>query len=360
MLLRPPRTPRLPCVTPQSSIRDAVAVIDDIAKGIALVVDGERRLLGTVTDGDVRRCMLAGLDLNTPVQQILDRKQSSPYPRPVTAPSGTAPETLLLMMVRNSIRQIPLVDAAGCVEDLLSVEDILPVSCAPPQAVIMAGGMGTRLRPLTDNLPKPMLPVNGKPLMEHIVTQLRDAGIHQMHVSTHYKPESIVKHFGDGSRFGVDISYVNEDRPLGTAGALSLMQPWSSTLLVINGDILTGTNFRAMQAFHQEHRATMTVGVRKYEVKVPYGVTVLEDVEIRGLQEKPMLRFFVNAGVYLIEPEAYPFVQTETRLDMTDLIERLLGASRRVVGFPISEYWIDIGQPSDYERAQKEFCEVAK
>jgi NDP-sugar pyrophosphorylase family protein len=216
----------------------------------------------------------------------------------------------------------------------------------------MAGGFGNRLRPLTEDLPKPMLPVGGRPLMERIVEQLRDVGIHQLSVTTHYKPEVIADHFGDGSQFGVKIDYVREEQPLGTAGALGMIDQPEGLLLVMNGDIVTQLNFRAMVDFHHEHKADMTVAVRKFDFQVPFGVVETEGVLITGLAEKPSLGFFVNAGIYLLEPTAHRNIPRGQRFDMTDLIDHLLAEKRRVVSFPIREYWLDIGHDADYEQAQ--------
>ena len=205
---------------------------------------------------------------------------------------------------------------------------------------------------LTDNQPKPMLPVGDRPLIEHIIDQLRAGGVHQISVSTHYRSNAIKEHLGDGKRFGVEIDYVTEESPLGTAGALNLLHPWDSTLLVINGDILTRLNHKAMLDFHREYNAVLTVGVRQYEVQVPYCVVETDGVDVQRVSEKPVLQFFVNAGVYLLEPEIRSWLSEQSRVDMTDLIRDLSSAGRRVVSFPISEYWLDIGQLPDYERAQ--------
>ena len=218
----------------------------------------------------------------------------------------------------------------------------------------MAGGSGTRLRPLTEDLPKPMLPVGDRPLMEVIIDQLRQSGIGRVNITTHYLPEKITDYFGNGENFGVELNYVSEDRPLGTAGSLGLIDWPRETLLVINGDILTKVNFRAMLDYHQEHRADITVGVRKYDIQVPYGVVECEDQRVCRLREKPNLSFFVNAGIYMLEPSVNEHIPNGQHYDMTDLIERLIHKGRSVVSFPIVEYWLDIGEPSDYERAQKD------
>jgi NDP-sugar pyrophosphorylase family protein len=216
----------------------------------------------------------------------------------------------------------------------------------------MAGGEGQRLRPLTENTPKPMLPIGGKPLMELIVAQLRDVGIRKINIATHYQAEKIIDHFGAGEGFGVDISYVREESPLGTGGALGLIDRPKESVLVINGDILTDIDFRTMHAFHIDNKAQMTVAVRQYEVQVPYGVIDCEGSRLTGLREKPKLSFFVNAGIYLLEPDVYNYIPVNQRFNMTDLVDLLLAAGKTVVAFPVREYWLDIGQRADYERAQ--------
>lgn len=341
-------------VAPNRSVREVIACIDRNAKGIALVVDEEHRLIGTVTDGDIRSAILAGVNLDVPVSELLTRKANSPYPQPITALIGTQRGALLKLMQERVVRQVPLLDPDGRVAGLVTLDELLPEQVLPLQAVIMAGGSGNRLRPLTEEVPKPMLSVGGRPLMERILEQLRKAGIKQVNITTHYKPEKIVAHFGDGSNFGVKLNYVNEDQPLGTAGALGLLEKPKDPLLVINGDILTQMNFRAMLAYHQEHKADLTVAVRKYDLNVPYGVVENDGAFVRGLVEKPSLSFFVNAGIYLLEPSVHHYIPNGQHFDMTDLIQRLLEEQRPVVSFPIVEYWLDIGQAVDYEQAQED------
>jgi len=342
------------CVSCNHTIQGCILALNETAKGILLVVDDEQRLLGTITDGDIRRAILARANLEAPVTELLARKAGSPYPEPVTAPIGTDRSALLQLMQERSVRHVPLLDGAGRVVDLVALDELLPNQELPVQAMIMAGGFGKRLHPLTEEVPKPMLSVGGRPLMERIVEQLRKAGIQQINITTHYKPENIAAHFGDGSNFGVKLNYVTEDRPLGTAGALGLMEKPDKLLLVINGDILTRMNFRAMLAYHREHKADLTVAVRKYDLKVPYGVIESDGAFVRELAEKPSHSFFVNAGIYLLEPSVYHYVPNGQRFDMTDLIQRLLEEQRPVASFPIVEYWLDIGQPEDYERAQED------
>jgi Nucleoside-diphosphate-sugar pyrophosphorylase involved in lipopolysaccharide biosynthesis/translation initiation factor 2B, gamma/epsilon subunits (eIF-2Bgamma/eIF-2Bepsilon) len=340
-------------ISPDHTIRAAMKCVDRGSCGIALVVDQERHLLGTITDGDVRRAVLAGTDLESPVSELLSRKISTQYPQPVTASPETDRKALIALMHEHVLRQVPILDNDGRIVDLVMLDDLIPIQDLPLQAVIMAGGMGMRLRPLTEDLPKPMLSVGGKPLMERVIEQLRQVGIRRVNVTTHYKPEKISDHFGDGSAYGVELNYVNEDKPLGTGGALGLMDAPTEPMLVINGDILTQVDFRAMLAYHRENRADMTVAVRQYDIKVPYGVIECEGSRVCALKEKPQMHFLVNAGIYLLEPKVYAYIPTGEHFNMTDLIQWLLDAGQNVISFPIIEYWLDIGQFADYERAQE-------
>lgn len=345
------------CIGPDSTIREAVACIDRNEKGIVLVTDKERRLLNTVTDGDIRRAIMAGIALDEPVRVILERKANSPYPVPVSAPAGTDRVAVIRLMKERVVRQVPLLDDEGRVVDLVTLDDCLPRETPAIQAMVMAGGLGRRLTPLTEEVPKPMLPVGDRPLLEHIINQLRESGIQRINITTHYKSEKIREHFGDGHDFGVEIQYVSEGRPLGTAGAVGLIEPLEEPLLVINGDILTSVDYRAMLTYHQEHNADMTVAVRKYDFQVPFGILECEGSRVLSVHEKPTYGFFVNAGIYMLQPDVHSLIPNGQHLDMTELIDRLIAEGRHVVSFPILEYWLDIGEHTDYERAKKDFTE---
>lgn len=342
------------CIGSGRSIHEVIALLDINRLGIALVVDEDRRLLGTVTDGDVRRAVLAKMDLRQPVSALLAMKAGTSYAKPITAPIGQDPSVYLDLLKQHTVLHLPLLDAEGRVACLIRMADFVPDGMPSLQAVVMAGGVGARLHPLTEETPKPMLPLGDQPLLEIIIRQLREAGIRQVTVTTHHRPEKIADHFGDGRHFGVELSYVEEDRPLGTVGGLALLKRPNDTTLIINGDILTQVDFRAMVAYHREHRADLTIAVRHYEVAVPYGVVECEGPVVRAISEKPMVGFFVNAGIYLLEPVVYDFIPSGQRLDMTELIQRLLEVKRPVVSFPVREYWLDIGQPEDYEQAQEQ------
>lgn len=338
-------------VTPENTLREVMACIDGNKKGIALVVDKKRHLIGTVTDGDARRAILRGMALDAPIDKIMNRD-------PLSAPPGLSAKELLRVMDEDKketdVNQLPVVDEQGRVVDLVTRFALSGSSRLPISAVIMAGGYGMRLRPLTDETPKPMLEVGGRPAIEWIIKGLREAGIHHIIITTCYKADAIMQHFSDGSSFGVKIEYIYEEQLSGTAGPLGSIPPWKQPLLVVNGDILTRVDFRAMLNYHQEHKADMTVAVREYHLKIPYGIVEMEDVNLRGLSEKPSLRLFMNAGIYLLEPILQSYITKGEFLDMTALIESLLDKRRSVVGFPVREYWIDIGREVDYGQAQED------
>ena len=350
----------LPFVAPDESIHQVLRVIDGCAKGIGIVVDSERFLLGTITDGDIRRMILAGVSLKVLASDVLAAKSTPSSRRPVTASIHSSQAALLGLMKENGVRQVPLLDDAGRVAGLVTLDELVPTAVLPLRAVIMAGGSGTRLLPLTAEVPKPMLPIGDKPLLEWTVAHLREAGIRRVQITTHYKPEIIAAHFGDGEAFGVRIDYVPEHQPLGTAGALGLPDVPRERMLLINGDILTRMDIRSMLAYHEEQHSDLTVAVRGYQLQIPYGIVECEGPRVLRIQEKPSLKFFVNAGIYVLEPCVHDYISPGERLDMPDLIQRMVGNSRQVISFPVIEYWLDIGQPADYEQAQVDIMEGLK
>lgn len=343
-------------IRPSLTFREAMVRLNENQQGVVLVVDESRRLLDTITDGDLRRAFLRGLSLDSPVSVLATLKSTgSPFPKPITVRKEMPEHQVQALMAAQQLRHIPVVDEENRVLDVIVARaSVSGPAALPVSALVMAGGRGTRLRPLTDTIPKPLLPVRGKPIMEHTIQRLGAAGVRNVVVSTHYMAEAFHEHFGDGSGFGVKMDYVEEKEPLGTAGALRLMEPPTGPVLVINGDILTEINYRAMLAFHQDNDASMTVAVAEYEVEIPYGVVELDGVRVLGISEKPRIKQFINAGVYLLEPDVVRLIPDNGKFDMTDLIGSLLDDDRNVVSFPISEYWIDIGQHGDYAKAQQD------
>jgi dTDP-glucose pyrophosphorylase/CBS domain-containing protein len=334
-------------VSPHATLAEAIAKLDRAGTGALLLCEEDHLLAGLLTDGDIRRAILKGISLETPCGKVANRK---PF---VGTPSMTMAEVLHLVNSYD-INHLPIVDSEGRVVRFLLRKDLISEDDPRLSAVIMAGGYGTRLLPLTEHTPKPMLPVGDRPLLELTIERLRASGIRRVSITTHYLPDKIVDHFGDGQQFGVDMNYVTEDHPLGTAGGLKMIRDVDGTMLVINGDILTRVPFQTALAYHQKHHADVTVGVRRHEVQVPYGVVECDGVAISKLTEKPQMSFLVNAGMYLVEPTVFQFIPDGQRFDMTDLIQRLLENGRRVVSFPIMEYWLDVGRHADYQQAQED------
>jgi len=332
-----------------ATILDAIQKIDASSLQIALVVDDQNKLLGTITDGDIRRCILKGMPLSGPARQIMN-------PSPVTSRVGGGRESALASMQRKRIHQIPIVDEHGRVVGLETLDEYIRPRLRPNRVVLMAGGPGSRLYPLTADCPKPMLKVGNKPLLEIILENFIEYGFHQFYVSVNYMAEVVKTHFGDGSAWGADIRYLQEDQKLGTAGGLSLLpERPAESLLVMNGDLLTKVNFAQLLDFHKSHHAEATMCVREYDFQVPYGVVRIDDQRLVAIDEKPKQHFFVNAGIYVLEPDALSLIPANSYFDMPSLFEKLIAKKRSTAVFPIREYWLDIGQVADYDRAKVDF-----
>jgi len=341
-------------VGPDVSVRAAIEVIDRSKRQIALIVDAEGRLVATVTDGDVRRGILRGVDLDGPVSQVM-------HTTPTTVTEG-APNAQTRRLIRErKLHHVPVLDDHGRLVDLATVDDLFGVTPKSTRVILMAGGLGTRLRPLTETVPKPMLPVGGKPLLEQIIGVFADQGFWRMSISVNYKAEMVRDYFGDGSDFGVSIDYIEEEQAMGTAGALSLLsEKPDEPFLVMNGDLLVALQFSELLGFHREKNAAGTLVVREYEQQVPYGVVRSTDGLMTGIEEKPIERYFVNGGIYVLSPEALDFLEPGQPMDMPDLLTRLSGADHNVGVFPLRDYWRDIGRIDDLEAARSEFDNVFK
>ncbi len=327
--------------------------MDTGAMGFLLVTDPEGLLLGTVTDGDVRRGLLRGLKLDDAVGGVMNKN-------PVTASEGGSREDLAVIIRRREIGIVPLLDSKGRVTGLEFLN--------PPEVpekdnlvVILAGGVGKRLRPLTLDTPKPLIKVGGSPLLDVLIQQIATHGFRRFLVAVNHQAEMVEQHLRNGDRLGVEIRYIREQEPLGTVGAVrlakkELLEPF----LVVNGDILTKINFSHLMSFHLENNYAATLAVKPYEVQVPYGVVRLSDGVVCSLEEKPRQSFSVNAGIYVLDPSMVELIPPSGPCDMPDLICAALDRKLRVGGFPIQEYWLDIGSPMDYAQAQKAFDEHFK
>ncbi|WP_137671351.1 nucleotidyltransferase family protein [Agarivorans sp. Toyoura001] len=335
-------------ISASSTIKQALEVINSEALRVAIVVDQDKKLLGMVTDGDIRRGLLNDLALVDPVVKVMRTN-------PTTAVEGSSREELIGLMEKLDILSVPLLDLSGRIIGLETLHGVLHQPTLQNPVFIMAGGFGTRLKPLTDTCPKPMLHIGNKPILETVIRSFIKAGFVNFYISTHYMPEQIQAHFGDGSEMGVNVTYVHEEQPLGTGGALGLLPkdlPKNLPLIMMNGDVLTKVDFQRLLDFHVDNGADATMCVREYDYQIPYGVINGEGNKITSMVEKPVQRFFVNAGIYVVSPEVIASVPKNHRVDMPTLLEEHMNERDNVLMFPIHEYWLDIGRMDDFNRAQ--------
>jgi len=339
-------------LSPKATIKDALRIIDSGAIKLALVVDENDKLLGTITDGDIRRAILKGKDLNDSIEDVY-------FKNPLTVSIDESKENIINLSISKKIYQIPVVDKEGRVVKIVLLDELIKPKTYPNKVVLMVGGLGTRLRPLTEKTPKPMLNVGGKPILQTIVEKFASYGFKNIIMCVNYKSHIIQDYFGDGSRFGVNIEYVLENKRMGTAGALSLLKEKpKEPFFIMNGDILTNVNFENMLEYHIQNKAIATMAVREYDFQVPFGVVKMENNEIKKIEEKPIYKFFVNAGIYILNPECIDYIPKNEFYDMPTLFEKLIENNKKTVSFPIREYWLDIGRIEEYEKAQIEYKKV--
>ncbi|MEZ5757446.1 MAG: nucleotidyltransferase family protein [Emcibacteraceae bacterium] len=337
-------------VKPSNTLLEILSVLDNEALRIALVVDEENKLIGALTDGDVRRALLKYGNLLMAAETVMNKK-------PILAHSSMPPSEIDALLRNNNILAVPVVDNDNFLVGLHSLRDHYKSTIKENPIFIMAGGFGTRLKPLTDNCPKPMLKVGGKPILETILETFIEAGFRNFYFSTHYLPEVIQNYFGDGSEFGCSITYVHEAKPLGTGGALGLLPNDLPNLpiIMINGDILTKVNIDHLLEDHKEKGGIATMCVRQHQYQVPYGVIQESDGNVIGVDEKPVQTYFINAGIYVLEPELLKDIEQNVKIDMPPFLMKKVEEGKKVNLFPIHEYWLDIGQPNEFEKAQ---CDV--
>lgn len=331
-----------------STIKQAIQNLNESSCQIVLVISPDGTLHGTLTDGDIRRGLLRGLDLESPITSIIHRNA-------LVVPSEMGRETVMQLMVANKIKQVPVVDEHHNLVGLYLWDEIAAPTIRPNLMVIMAGGMGTRLRPHTENCPKPLLPVAGKPMLEHIIERAKAEGFIHFVLAIHYLGHMIEDYFGSGEQLGVKIEYLREQSPLGTAGALGLLSPRPTVPFVVtNGDVLTDIRYGELLDFHIRHDATATMAVRVHEWQHPFGVVQTKGVDIVGFEEKPIARTHINAGVYVLDPGALDVLSAAAHCDMPTLFERLQEDAKRTVAYPMHEPWLDVGRPDDLNRANDE------
>lgn len=341
-------------VSPETPLGSAIAKIDASALQAALVLNADGTLAGVLTDGDIRRAILRGQGLQIPVSASMNRT-------PTTVLVSTPREEMLALMRLKVFHHLPLVDEVGRVVGMATLNELIGVIERPNWVVLMAGGLGTRLQPLTDDCPKPLLAVGGKPILETIIESFAEQGFKRIFLSVNYKAEMIRSHFGTGDRWGVQVTYLHEGTRLGTAGPLSLLpEKPTAPVVVMNGDLITRVNFDNLLQFHIAQDAVATMAVCEYDFQVPYGVVRLDGAQIEAIEEKPVQKLFVNAGIYALSPEALEHLPAGIFFDMPTLFERIIAAGKTTAAYPLREYWLDIGRLEELERAQADAHTVIK
>ncbi len=338
-------------ISPQATIKEAIETIDKGVMQIALVVENAR-LIGTITDGDIRRGFLNGRSLTDKIEGLYNTA-------PLTGALGQTSEDLVQLALARGIKQLPILDDDGKLVGIEYIDDYLRGPEKPNAIILMAGGLGTRLRPLTADMPKPMLTVGTKPILETILESFSHYGFRNFYLSVNYKADKIRNYFKDGGQYGVNINYLTETTKLGTAGALSLLpNNIKDPIIIMNGDLLTNVNFERLLNYHLLAKAEATMCIREYKLQIPYGVVKTEGATIQEIIEKPTQNFFVNAGIYVLRPSALKLIPANSFFDMPQLFQNLIDEKRKACSFPITDYWMDIGQPNDFKRANSEYDEI--
>ncbi|MFM6948038.1 MAG: nucleotidyltransferase family protein [Aquirufa sp.] len=338
-------------ISQSETVHEALQKLDKLASDAVLfVVDAEDKLLGSITDGDMRRGFIKGFSLESPLTHFI-------YSSPKFIRSGENAISQIIEFRKKDIMIVPILDQNDCVINVLNLKH--HTSYLPIDAVIMAGGRGERLKPLTDSLPKPLLPISDKPIIEYNLDRLKDFGIEDIWITVNYLADQIMDRFKDGAEKSINIQYVQETKSLGTAGALSLIDGLShDTVLLMNSDLLTNINFEEFFLFFQEQKADLAVACISYQVNIPYAVVEEENFQIRGFKEKPTYTHFTNAGIYLMKREILDIIPKDERFDATDLMQKLIDSNKKVVAFPMLGYWLDIGKHEDYQKAQEDIKHI--
>jgi len=337
---------------PTSTIKEALKIIDAGAMRIAIVLDKDEKVVGTLTDGDIRRGLLSGFSLESNIESLY-------FKEPTLASINDSKELIVQKAIRKKIYQIPIVDNDGKLIKIEELSNLLKTNAKNNRVILMAGGLGTRLHPLTQKTPKPLLKVGNKPILETIIENFAKYGFVNITISVNYKADMIKEYFGDGANLGVNIDYIQESKRLGTAGALSLIKERpQEPFFVMNADLLTNVNFEHLLDFHILEHSIATMCVREYDYQVPYGVIETDKSKIISIEEKPIHKFFVNAGIYTLSPQVFEYLPKNEFYDMPTLFEDIIKNKLRSISFPIHEYWLDIGRMSDFEQAHNEYSEI--
>ena len=343
----PERNWKSALILASATLKEAAENLTKSSLKICLIIDGDGRLIGTISDGDIRRGLLRGLTLASSIQEIVKKN-------PLVVPTGISKDLIRQIMAANQIQQIPEVDGENRVLALHTWDEFSAPKALDNSMVIMAGGKGSRLRPHTEACPKPMLPVGGKPMLEHIVERAKLDGFSNFIFAVHYLGHMVEDYFGNGIRLNVKIEYLKENEPLGTAGALSLLEnKLNAAFIVTNGDVITDIRYGELLDFHIRHDAAATMAVRLHEWQHPFGVVQMNGLEITGFEEKPINRTHINAGVYALNPSALNALEKNMHCDMPTLFERLQAQSQRIVAYPMHEPWLDVGRSDDLAKANQ-------
>jgi len=334
----------------EQTLLETMKIIDDASLQFAVVVNKENQLLGTVTDGDIRRSILRGEELNTCIDNVMNKK-------PVFAYENNTRNECMDILKKYNLKQLPIVNKEKQLVNVI-FKEIRNLKEENNSVILMVGGLGARLRPLTDKIPKPMLKVGDKPILEIIIEGFKQYGYTNFILSVNYKKEMIQNYFQSGEAFGVNITYIEETKRMGTAGALSMLpERPTKPVFVMNGDLLTQVNFDQLMQFHKEQQAVATMCVREYEYQIPYGVIKTEGANLVSIHEKPIHKNFVNAGIYVLNPEAFNYIPKDVYFDMPTLFETIIADNKAATIFPIREYWLDIGRLDDFEKANLDYGE---
>ncbi|MFY4858857.1 nucleotidyltransferase family protein [Aliarcobacter butzleri] len=335
-----------------STIHEALQIINKGAMQIALVIDDDNKLVGTISDGDIRRALLKRISLDSSIQSIIFRT-------PTIAKISDTKEEILKIALSKKLHQIPIVDDSGKILGIQEIEELIKPKDKTNKVILMVGGLGTRLRPLTENTPKPMLKVGNKPILQTIVEKFAEYGYTDIVMCVNYKSHMIQDYFADGKEFGVNIEYIFEKQRMGTAGALSLLKEKPiEPFFVMNGDLLTNVNFEHLHNYHLSNNSLGTMCVREYDFQVPYGVVNISNSKIISIEEKPTHKFFVSAGIYMLSPEVLDYIPENQFYDMPTLFEKIISEGKNAISFPLREYWLDIGRIEEYKKANEEYDEV--
>jgi dTDP-glucose pyrophosphorylase len=336
---------RITLVQVDATIQHAILSLEDSSMQIVMVISNDGKLVGTLTDGDIRRAFLKGLSLKSSIESVMQLN-------PLVITPEISHDHVLQLMKANGIHQLPVVDPEGRVIGLHVRDSVARPISLENLMVIMAGGRGTRLRPHTENCPKPMLEVGGKPMLEHIIERAKAEGFRNFAISLHYLSHMIVDYFEDGSKWGVRIEYLHEESPLGTAGCLSLLKNRpKGPMIVTNGDVITDIGYKNILDYHIRNNASATMAIRQHEIQNQFGVVKVNGIEIEGFEEKPIYRSQINAGIYALDSGVLDFVEAEQHCDMPTLFDTVKNQGRKTIVFPMHESWLDVGRPQDLIQA---------